>query len=133
MCPKKIIMIPVIHSIQPCYSQVVNDVLINNVAHQHSDSFLCMYSHVIKAGQFFCHYFRPVVKNLICSLLLHHYFTLLYTSQNVLQGIVYIQCSLGHNNFKRVDQILEQNHLQLFANLILIPGLGNKYEFSFCN
>ena len=34
---------------------------------------------------------------------------------------------------KTVDQILERSHLQLFANLILMPGLSNKPEFSFCN
>ena len=68
---------------------------------------------------------------LIRSLLFHHNSTLLYTSQNVLQGIVCMQCSLGHYICEGVDQILERNHLQLFVNLILIPGLSNKSEFPF--
>ena len=85
-----------------------------------------MHSHIMKVGQFFCNNLLPTsYTKLICSLLLHHYSTLLYISQNALQGIVCMQCSLGDYIYKGVDQILEQSHLQLFANLIFIPGLSN--------
>ena len=94
-------MILVVHYLQPYCSQVVNYVLMTFLINIVLLSFLCMYSHIKQDSNSFVITSDQLYKTNFFSLgpLLFH--PHVYISQNVWQGIVYIQCPLGLYNYER--------------------------------